>query len=120
MGLQGQSPSFSNAVDLGFNGPTPELNNRPTLVISRSTAESPTKTISFAGGIGCLNFIAGVNAVLQTATMTSNAVYLFVNTQPGTVALQLDNGGSIAGQTTPYVLAFGAPVRFLFNGTNLS
>ncbi len=120
MGLANQNVAIVNAVELGNNGPTLELNNRPTLIVSRSTAEPAAKSISFAGNIQAVNFIAGVNAILQSATLTSNAVYLFVNSQPGVVTLRLDNGGTIAGQSTPYVLAFGAPIHFQFDGTNLN
>ena len=119
MGLANQSISISNAVDLGYNSATVMLNNRPTLVVSRSTAEPATKSLNLTG-IVAINFIAGVNAILQSATLTKNASYLFVNTQPGTVTLALDNGGQIAGQSTPYILAFGASVTFGFDGTNLS
>jgi hypothetical protein len=119
MGLANQNVTISNAVEIGNNGPTIELNNRPTLIVSRSTAEPATKSISLTG-IQAVNFIAGVNAILQSASLTKTASYLFVNTQPGVVTLALDNGGQIAGQSTPYVLAFGAPIRFQFDGTNLS
>ena len=118
MGLQNQNLTISNAVDIGANGPTVELNNRPTLVVSRSTAESATKSLNLTG-FQVVNFIAGVNAVLQSATLVKTASYLFVNSQPGVVTLALDNGGQIAGQST-YVLAFGAPIKFSFDGTNLS
>jgi hypothetical protein len=120
MGLAGSNVQFVNGVVLGVNGVTSKLNVRPTLVVSRSTAEPATKSVSFAGNIAAVNFIAGVNAVLQTATMTKTAVYLFLNSQPGVVTLTLDNGGLIAGQSAPYVLAFGAPIEFSFDGTNLS
>ena len=50
---------------------------------------------------------------------SKNSVYLFVNSQPGVVTLQLDNGGTVGGQAI-YVLAFGAPIKFQFDGTNLS
>src|SRR5882762_8925429 len=119
MGLANQNVAIVNAVELGNNGPTLELNNRPTLIVSRSTAEPAAKSISLAG-IQAVNFIAGVNALLQSATLQTNAVYLFVNSQPGVVTLRLDNGGTIAGQSTPYVLAFGAPIHFQFDGTNLN
>jgi len=55
-----------------------------------------------------------------SATLVTNASYLFVNTQPGVVTLALDNGGTINGQATPYILAFGAPITFGFDGTNLN
>jgi hypothetical protein len=119
MGLQNQNVAIVNAVELGNNSATVKLNNCPTLTVSRSTAEPARKSISLAG-IQAVNFIAGVNAILQSATLTKNAIYLFVNTQPGVVTLALDNGGTIAGQSTPYVLAFGAPIEFAFDGTNLS
>ncbi len=120
MGLANQNVTISNAVDLGNNSATVRLTNRPTLTVSRSTAEPARKSISFAGNIQAVNFIAGVNAILQSATLIQSAVYLFVNTQPGVVTLALDNGGTIAGQSTPYVLAFGAPIEFAFDGTNLA
>jgi hypothetical protein len=119
MALASGPVAFTNSVSLGVNGPTSKLINRPTLIVSRSTAESPTKLISFAGNIAAVNFIAGCNAILQTATMNATAVYLFVNTQPGPVTLALDNGGTVGGQAI-YILAFGAPVEFQFNGINLS
>jgi hypothetical protein len=121
MGLANQPVSITNTVSLGNNGPTLELNNRPTLVVSRSTAESPTKSLNLTG-IQAVNFIAGVNAILQSATLVTNSVYLFVNSQPGVVTLALDNGtGTIGGQAV-YNLIFGSannPVHFLFDGTNL-
>jgi hypothetical protein len=120
MGLANQNIAIVDAVQLGNNGPTLELTNRPTMIVSRSTAEPARKSISFAGNIQAVNFISGVNAILQSATLTKNAVYLFVNTQPGVVTLSLDNGGLVAGQSTPYVLAFGAPIHFQFDGTNLN
>jgi hypothetical protein len=120
MGLADQPVGFQNSVMLGVNSITSKLNVRPTLVVSRSTAEPATKSISFTGNIAAVNFIAGVNAVLQTATMTNTATYLFLNSQPGVVTLTLDNGGKINGQTTPYILAFGAPIEFQFDGTNLN
>src|SRR6266478_9764539 len=119
MGIAGKSVSISDAVNIGSN-PSGKLNNLPTLVVRRSSSEPLKKSISFAGNIQAVNFIAGVNAILQSATLTSNAVYLFVNSQPGVVTLRLDNGGTIAGQSTPYVLAFGAPIHFQFDGTNLN
>jgi len=118
MGLSNRNLTISNAVDIGNNGPTVELNNRPTLTVSRSTAEPATKTLNLTG-IQAVNFIAGVNAIIQSATLTANASYLFVNSQPGIVTLAVDNGGTIAGQSS-YVLAFGAPIKFAFDGTNLS
>jgi hypothetical protein len=119
MGLAGSNVTISDAVDLGNNGPTLELNNRPTLIVSRSTAEPARKSISFALNTQAVNFIAGVNAILQSATLAKNSVYLFVNSQPGVVTLTLDNGGTINGQAIPYILAFGAPIHFQFDGTNL-
>ena|SRR6266478_2626598 len=118
MGLANQGIAISNVVDLGNNGPSVELNNRPTLIVSRSTAESPTKRISLAG-ITAVNFQAGVNAILQTATMVGG-VYVFVNTQPGVVTLALDNGNGTVGGQAIYTLAWGAPVKFFFDGTNLN
>ncbi len=119
MGLANQNVTISNAVELGNNSATVKLNNRPTLVVSRSTAEPPTKSISLAGNIQAVNFIAGVNAVLQSASLARTASYLFVNTQPGVVTLALDNGGTVGGQAV-YTLAFGVPIEFAFDGTNLS
>jgi hypothetical protein len=120
MGLAGSNVQFVDRVVLGVNNITSKLNVRPTLVVSRSTAEPATKSIGFAGNIAVLNFIAGCNAILQTATMTNTATYLFLNSQPGVVTLTLDNGGKINGQSTPYILAFGAPIEFQFDGTNLN
>jgi hypothetical protein len=120
MGLQNQNASIINAVELGNNGPSVSLNNRPTLNVSRSTAESPTKVISLAG-IAAVNFQAGVNAILQSATLVNTQVIVFVNTQPGLVTLSLDNGGTVAGQAV-YALIFGTannPVTLQFGGTNL-
>src|SRR6266403_1458114 len=68
MGLANQNVAIVNAVSLGNNGPTLELNNRPTLIVSRSTAEPATKSISLSG-IQAVNFISGVNALLQSATL---------------------------------------------------
>ena len=118
MGLANQSIRISNCVDLGNNGPTVELTNRPTLIVSRSTSQPARQSISFAGGIQVLNFISGVNAILQTATMVGG-LYVFVNTQPGVVTLALDNNGTVGGQAI-YTLAWGAPVKFFFDGTNLN
>ncbi len=59
MGLANSNVGFENAGMLGNNGPTVELNNRPTLVVSRSTAEPARKSISLAG-VQAVNFIAGV------------------------------------------------------------
>ena len=67
------------------------------------------------------NFIGGVRlATLQGGTLTQQAVYIFANTG-GTfpVNLQLDNGGTIGGQTV-YILNSGVVVRFTFNAANLS
>jgi len=119
MAVATDSVSFVNAVILGVNSPNVRQNNRPTLLVSRSTAESPNKSISFAGNIQCVNFIAGVNAILQTGTLITNSVYLFVNTGSGTVVLTLDNGGNIGALPT-YNLAPGAVVEFQYNGTSLS
>ncbi len=88
MGLANQNVAISNAVELGNNSATVRLINCPTLTVSRSTASPATQSISLAG-IQAVNFIAGVNAILQSATLTKNAVYLFVNTQPGVVTLAL-------------------------------
>jgi hypothetical protein len=121
MGLQNQNASIVNAVEIGNNGPSVELNNRSTLIVSRSTAESPRKSISLAG-IQAVNFQAGFNAIVQSATLVTNQVILFVNTQPGLVTLALDNGGTVGGQAI-YSLIFGSannPVRFAFDGTNLN
>jgi hypothetical protein len=116
MGLANQGIAIVNAVELGNNGPSIELNNRPTLTVSRSTAESPTKSLDLTN-IQAVNFIAGVNAILKSATI--KGPLLFVNTQPGVVTLVLDNGGTVGGQAT-YVLAFGAPIKFGWDGTNLT
>jgi hypothetical protein len=121
MGLANQDIAISNVVDLGNNGPSVELTNRPTLVVTRSTAESSKKNISLAG-IQAVNFQAGVNAILQSATLVNTQAILFVNTQPGLVTLALDNGGTVGGQAV-YALVFGSannPVRFAFDGTNLN
>lgn len=120
MAIAGNNVTINNSVELGNNSPTVRLNNVPTLVVSRSTASPATQSISFAGNIQAVNFIAGVNAILLSATLIRNASYLFVNSQPGGVTLTLDNGGTINGQTTPYILGFGTPIEFQFDGTNLS
>jgi len=57
MGLANSNLTISDAVDLGNNSATVRLNNRPTLVVSRSTAEPARKSISLAG-IQAVNFIA--------------------------------------------------------------
>jgi hypothetical protein len=119
MGVAGGNVTFVNAVTLGVNSPTVKLNTLPTLIVSRSTAESPNKNISFAGNVQCVNFLCGVNAILQTATMVAIATYLFVNTGSGTVVLSLDNAGTVGGAAT-YNLAPGAVVEFSFDGTKLS
>jgi hypothetical protein len=120
MGLANQPISISNCVDLGNNGPTVLLNNRPTLVVSRSTAEPATKVISLAG-IQAVNFQSGCAAILQSASLVQNQIILFVYTGGAAAAfvtLALDNGGTVGGQAV-YTLISGAPVTFLFDGTNL-
>jgi len=77
------------------------------------------QSISFAGNIGAVNFIAGMIATLLTATMAHPAVYLFVNTGSGQCPMSLDNGGTIGGVAT-YVLMPGAAVEFQFDGANLN
>jgi len=125
MGIAGKSITISDAVNIGSN-PSGKLNNLPTLVVRRSSSEPLKKSISFAGNIQAVNFITGMNAILQSATLTTNAIYLFIKTTPdafnqsGVVTLVLDNGGTINGQATPYILAFGAPIEFQFDGTNLN
>jgi hypothetical protein len=121
MGLANQGIAISNAVDLGNNGPTVELNNRSTLTISRSTAESVQKSISLTG-IQVVNFQSGCAALLQSVTLVKNAVYLFVYTggaAAALVTLTLDNNGTVGGQSV-YTLASGSPVRFSFDGANLA
>jgi len=119
MVLQNQGIRISDVVELGNNGPSVELNNRPTLTVSRSTAESAVKSLNLTN-IQAVNFIAGVNAILQSATI--KGPMLFVNTQPGVVNLTLDNGGTIKAQAI-YQLVFGTtsnPVTFGWDGTNLT
>ena len=113
----GYANEIVSGTVIGRHGPTVELNNTPTLVVSRSTGEPATKSLNLTG-IQAVNFIAGVKAVIQSATLTNGPV-LFVNTQPGVVTLQLDNGGTVGGQAI-YVLAFGTPVMFSLANGNLS
>jgi hypothetical protein len=119
MAVAGNNVNFVNAVILAVNSPTVRLNTVPTLVVSRSTAEPVTKSVSFANNIQCVNFVAGMIANLQSATLTNSAVYLFVNTGSGVVNLILDNGGTVGGLAI-YNLKPGAAIEFGFNGTNLS
>jgi len=118
MGVAGGPVEFKNAVTLGVNSPTVRLNNVPTLVVSRSTADPVRQNISLAN-IQCLNFVAGMIANLQSATLTNSAIYLFVNTGSGVVNLILDNGAAIGGVAI-YNLKPGAAIEFAFNGTSLS
>ena len=121
MGLQNQNIAIVNAVEIGNNGPSVELNNRPTLTVSRSTADPATKVINLAG-IAAVNFQSGCAALLQSASLVKTQVILFTYTGGAAAAfatLALDNGGTVGGQAI-YTLAFGAPVRFQFDGTNLS
>jgi len=114
-----QSYSFTNTTTLGDNSSTTMLNTAPTLTVSRSTADPITKSINMTG-ILAVNFIAGMNAILQSATLPSGtATLLFLNSQPGVVNLSLDNGGTIGGLSI-YLLQFGAPALFQWSGTNLS
>ena len=122
MSLQGAPPSFTNSVSLGINPSgtgIEKLNNLPTLVMSRSTAQPVNQTVSFANNIQCVNFIAGMFATLLSATLVPNTVYLFVNSGGGAVPMNLDSGGSIGGGLT-YTLKSGTAVQFLFDGINLS
>ena len=120
MGLQNQNVSIVNAVEIGNNGPSVELNNRPTLIVSRSTAEPVTKSLNLTG-YNIVNFQSGCAALLQSATLVKNAVYLFVYTGGAAAAfvtLALDNSGTINGSTAPYILQSGSATRFMFDGTN--
>jgi hypothetical protein len=118
MSVAGKNVQFVDAVVLGVHSPTVELNNLPTLVVSRSTAEPVQKNISFAGNIQVVNFIAGVFAILQSATLAKNGFYLFVNTCPANIPMSLDSGGTVGGLAT-YILQPGQAIKFLFDGTNL-
>ena len=119
MSLAGKNVTFTDAVVLGLTSPTAKLNSLPTLVVSKSSADPLVQTVSLAG-FQVVNFISGVNAVLQSTTLVKNCVYLFVNTGAGTVSLTLDNGGTINGSASAYILTAGAAIEFLFDGTNLS
>jgi hypothetical protein len=119
MGLAGKNVQFVDAVVLGVNSPTVKLNNLPTLTIGRASADPQPKSVSFANNIQCVNFIAGMSALLQSATLTKNALYLFVNTGSGRVTLALDNGGTV-GTLATYILVSGQVIEFFFDGTNLS
>jgi len=116
--VQGNPVSFVNAVILAVNSPNVRQNNVPTLVVSRSTADPVRQNISFVGNIQCVNFIAGMFATLLTATMATNAVYLFVNTGSGTVPMSLDNNGTTGGLQI-YNLRPGQAIEFAFNSPNL-
>jgi hypothetical protein len=121
MGLAGGNAGFENSVMLGNNGPAVELNNQKTLVVNRSTAEPVQKSLNLTG-IQVVNFQSGCAALLQSATLTKNQIILFVYTGGAAasfVTLALDNGGTVGGQAV-YTLVSGAPVRFLFDGTNLN
>jgi len=119
MAVAGGNVTWVNAVILGVNSPNVKMNNVPTLVVSRSTADPVRQKISFANNIQCVNFVAGMIANLQSATLTNTAVYLFVNTGSGVVNLILDNGGTVGGVAI-YNLMPGQAIEFAFNGTNLS
>ena len=118
MAVAGNNVSFVNAVILGVNSTTVKLNTLPTLIVSRSTAEPVAKSVSFVGNIQVVNFVAGMIANLQSATLTNTAVYLFVNTGSGVVNLILDNGGTVGGVAI-YNLMPGQAIEFAFNGTSL-
>jgi hypothetical protein len=120
MAVASGNVEFKNAIVLGVNSATVRLNNLPTLVVSRSTAEPVIKPISFAGNIQVVNFIAGVFANLQSATLSVNTTYLFVNTGSGNVPMFLDNGGQINGQVGPYNLVPGTAIEFQWDGANLN
>jgi len=119
MAVAGGNVTFVNAVTLGVNSPTVKMNSLPTLIVSRSTAEPVQKSISFSGNVQVVNFIAGMIANLQSATLTNNAAYLFVNTGSGVVNLILDNSGTVGGVAI-YNLMPGQAIEFAFNGTSLS
>jgi hypothetical protein len=118
MGLAGKNVQFVDAVVLGVNSPTVKLNNLPTLTISRASADPQPKSISLAG-VQCVNFICGLIATLESATLITNTTYLLVNTGSGGVSLSLDNGGTVGGLGN-FILKPGAVVELQFDGTNLS
>jgi hypothetical protein len=119
MGLAGKNVQFVDAVVLGVNSPTVKLNNLPTLKIGRASADPQPKSISLAG-VQCINFICGLSALLQSATLITNTTYLFVNTGSGAVSLSLDNSAGTIGGLGTYILRPGAVVELQYDGTNLS
>src|SRR5712664_3873262 len=117
MSLQKGNISQTNSVEIG-GGLTAPLHNLPTLDVSASGTISLAAVPGTPGGIQCVNFIKGGAFVLQSATLVSGQLVLFISTGAiGAVRMSLDNGGTIAGSSV-YTLA--GPIQFSFNGTNLS
>jgi len=110
MSLQKGNITQTDAVEIGA-GPTAALHNLPTLDVSASG----TLTLT---GIQCVNFIKGGVFVLQSTSLVNNQLVTFISTGAiGAVRMSLSGGGTIAGQSV-YTLA--GPVKFIFDGTNLS
>ena len=109
MSLQQKPVSQSSAVEIGGDL-TAALHNLPTLDVSASG------TLNLAN-VRCVNFIQGGVFVLQSSSLVTNQLVLFIATGTiGPVRMSLSGGGTIGGSAV-YTLA-GA-VQFLYNGTNL-
>ncbi len=110
MSLQGNPVSQSRSVEIGGDL-TSALHNLATLDVAA------TGTLNLAN-IRCVNFIKGVSVVLQSASLVTNQLVLFISTGAiGPVRMSLSGGGTIAGSVV-YTLA--GPVQFVFDGVNLS
>ncbi len=69
---------------------------------------------------GCIVLLGGVAVTLQTATLTKGQnLLILVMSASGTATIQLDNGGTLLGQSGPYAITSGAGLVVSFDGANL-
>jgi len=107
MSLQGKPVSESSAVEIGGDL-TSALHNLLTLDASASG------TLNLAN-VRAVNFIQGGVFVLQSSSLVTNQLVLFISTGAiGPVRISLSGGGTIAGSAV-YQLA--GPIQFSYDGT---
>jgi hypothetical protein len=110
MSLNQKPVSQSTAVEIGGDL-TSALHNLNTLDVAASGTLNLTN-------VRAVNFIQGGVFVLQSSTLVTNQLVLFISTGAiGAVRMSLSNGGTIAGSS---VYTLQGPKNLSFDGTNLS
>jgi hypothetical protein len=110
MSLQQKPVSQSSAVEIGGDL-TSALHNLLTLDVPASGTLNLTN-------VRAVNFIQGGVFVLQSSSLVTNQLVLFISTGAiGPVRMSLSGGGTIGGSA---VYTLQGPVQFTFSNGNLS